>query len=90
MYYRYADNRTFNVTLDVPEGYSLSYIPKNTTIDNDLMKFTSEIKNENNQIHLTYSLFLKKMIIPKNKFDEWNSTIDKLQNIFGEHLLKKK
>ena len=86
MYYRYADRHSFDIVMNIPTGYKVNFLPKNNNFDNDLMSFTSELKNENNQIFLTYTIVIKKMIVKKEEFEKWNQSIDKLQKIYSENI----
>lgn len=90
MCYRYMDERTYKVTLAIPEGYVISYLPKNSSMENELFKFTSQFVTEDNKVTLTYNLTLKKIVVKKEEFAAWNSFISSLQKIYSENIALKK
>lgn len=91
IYYSFADEQKYEFTLEIPDGYEVSYLPKNSTIDNEFIGFYSNFTRKENTITLTYSFTIKKTIIPKDKFDVWNQSIKELQKIYSENIsLRKK
>jgi hypothetical protein len=83
---RFADLKKLNITLNIPEGYTVSYIPKNVQLENNLLKFRSEFTKLDNKVNLTYSIGLKKLIIKKEELDDWNKIIEQLQDAYSENI----
>jgi hypothetical protein len=78
--------KKLNITLNIPEGYTVSYIPKNVQLENNLLKFRSEFTKLDNKVNLTYSIGLKKLIIKKEELDDWNKIIEQLQDAYSENI----
>ena len=72
--------------MNIPEGYTVSYIPKNVQLENNLLKFRSEFTKLDNKVNLTYSIGLKKLIIKKEELDDWNKIIEQLQDAYSENI----
>ncbi len=89
-YFRYADTHTYQITLDIPKDYVVSYLPKDMLLDNDLLQFSSHFVKSTNQVILNYTITLKKMQIKKEYFVLWNSTLMQLNKILSENIALKK
>lgn len=73
--------------LEIPKNYTVKYLPKNFSLDNDYLKvdFVYEIKN--NKILLNIQLKQKKLLLDKTDFETWNNTIKTLKNNYTETLI---
>jgi transglutaminase-like putative cysteine protease len=73
--------------LEIPQNCSIKYLPKNFTLDNELLKadFIYEIKN--NTLLLNIQLKQKKILLENTDFQLWNETIKKLKNNYTETLI---
>ncbi|MEI6312973.1 MAG: transglutaminase domain-containing protein [Bacteroidota bacterium] len=89
-YFRYADTHAYHITLDLPKGYEVQYLPKDMNIDNDLIQFSSHFVKTATQVVLEYMITLKKMQIKKEQFPLWNATLIQLNKILSENIALKK
>ncbi|HLF50901.1 DUF3857 and transglutaminase domain-containing protein [Flavobacterium sp.] len=73
--------------LDIPQNYTVKYLPKNFILDNDLVKanFIYEVKN--NKLYLNIQIKQKKLILDNTDFELWNETIKKLKNNYTETII---
>ncbi len=73
--------------LEIPQNYSVKYLPKNFSLDNDVLKadFIYEIKN--NKLQLNIQLKPKKLMLDTTDFELWNETIKKLKSNYTETLI---
>lgn len=73
--------------LEIPQNYSVKYLPKNFSLDNDVLKadFVYEIKN--NKLLLNIQLKPKKLMLDTTDFELWNETIKKLKSNYTETLI---
>lgn len=73
--------------LEIPKNCAVKYLPKNFSLENDLIKadFVYEIKN--NKIVLNAQLKQKKMVLYKSDFKLWNETIEKLKTNYTETII---
>lgn len=70
--------------LEVPKNYTVKYLPKNFSLDNDYLKvdFIYEVKND--KIILDIKLKQKKLLLDKSDFEPWNKTIKELKSKYTE------
>lgn len=73
--------------LEIPKNYTVKYLPKNFSLDNDYIKadFVYEVKN--NKIILNLQLKQKKLLLDKPDFELWNKTIKELKNNYSDTLI---
>jgi hypothetical protein len=73
--------------LEIPKNYTVKYLPKNFSLDNNYIKvdFVYEVKN--NKIFLTLHLKQKKLLLNKADFELWNKTIKDLKNNYSDTLI---
>lgn len=76
--------------LNIPEGYEVSYIPKN--YKTDIGDFAYEIKYEtiNKQIVLSQQFINNTLMFAVDKFNDWNKTVKDLNSQFKEQVVLKK
>lgn len=85
-YLTYANS---SYELAIPENYIVEYLPKNFSLDNDLMKVDCSYKTEKNKLILHFQLKQKKLILDYADFEPWNEAIKKLKNNYSESIILK-
>jgi transglutaminase-like putative cysteine protease len=73
-----------NVECIVPKNYTVSYVPKNFEMENDLVKVKLIYVQKNNSIQLTSSVEIKKLMLEKKDFALWDETIKKLKSNYSD------
>ena len=73
--------------LDIPQNYSVQYLPKNFSLDNDFIKADIVYEVKNNKIILNLRLKQKKLLLDKSDFELWNKTIKDLKNNYADTLI---
>ena len=81
----------FNSTVEcvVPKNYSVSYVPKNFEMENDLIKIKIQYQQKGNSITLNSVLELKKIMLEKKDFALWNETVKQLKSNYSETIILK-
>lgn len=76
--YKKANSYKAKYVYEIPENYSVEFLPKNFKLDNDL--FSSEIiyQTDKNQITVQQTLSMKKTIVLKEEFENWNTTLKQI------------
>ncbi|MEZ5046740.1 MAG: DUF3857 domain-containing protein [Chitinophagaceae bacterium] len=79
-------------TLEIPEGYKVSYIPENVSYKNALFGFDISYKKENNHLICTHQLYTEfpDLIMQPDKFPEWNQFIKKMTLAYKESVILEK
>lgn len=72
---------------EIPANYKVKYIPKNFTLDNELLKVSAVFTENNNKIGVKYTFEVKKMVIEPTDFQLWDDSIKKLKSNYSETLI---
>jgi transglutaminase-like putative cysteine protease len=73
--------------LDIPQNYTVQYLPKNFSLDNAYIKADIVYEVKNNKIFLNLRLKQKKLLLDKSDFELWNKTIKDLKNNYADTLI---
>jgi hypothetical protein len=73
--------------LEIPENYTVKYLPKNYSVDNKFINATITYEVVNNKIRLNLKLKQKLLLLDKSDFDSWNETIKELKNNYSETII---
>ncbi|HSN48482.1 MAG TPA: DUF3857 domain-containing protein, partial [Flavobacterium sp.] len=73
--------------LEIPQNYSVQYLPKNFSLDNDYIKADIVYEVKNNKIFLNLRLKQKKLLLDKPDFELWNNTVKDLKNNYADTLI---
>lgn len=77
----------FNFELEIPADKAVQTIPKNATLDNDLMKYSINYVHDNNKVTLQFEIELKKLLLDNSDFDLWNESIKNLKSHYSDTLI---
>ena len=72
---------------EIPANYKVKYIPKNFTLDNELLKVNAVFTESNNKILVKYTFEVKKLIIEPSDFQLWDDSIKKMKSNYSETLI---
>lgn len=73
--------------LEIPQNYKVKYLPKNLTIDNDLLLAEFKFDQKDNKIFLKAMIREKKILLEKADFELWNENIRKIKNNYSETII---
>jgi transglutaminase-like putative cysteine protease len=73
-----------NVECIVPKNYTVTYVPKNFEMENDLVKVKLIYVQKNNSIQLSSIVEIKKLMLEKKDFALWDETIKKLKSNYSD------
>ena len=71
----------------IPSNYSLKYIPKDFTLENELLKVGTTYTKGDNKITVKYTFEVKKLVIEPNDFQLWDESIKKMKSNYSETLI---
>jgi hypothetical protein len=86
--YCYTDRQA--VAFEVPEGYSVEYLPPNASFEQDDFGFSLQYRQENGRVYQNITLYINYLILQPERFEEWNKMIEKLSEAYREVLILKK
>ena len=72
------------VMLDLPEGYSVEYLPPAASFDGKDYGFNCTYKKDGNKIILDKQVYINTLFVEKASFKDWNDYIAKLNGAFKE------
>lgn len=73
--------------LEIPQNYSLKYLPKDLTIDNALLSASFKYQQQDNKVIYIAKIDQKKILLDKNDFELWNESIKKIKANYGETII---
>lgn len=76
--------QSLQVELEIPQGKKVSYIPKNTSFDNALMKYDIHYSTSADKITLNFAIETKKILLEQKDFELWNQTLKDLKSNYNE------
>ncbi len=76
--------------LEIPDGYKVSYLPKNTVIEKANYSFIIHYKQENNRIIEKQEIRNNSLCMHPPKFTEWNEAIKELNSNYKEQVVLQK
>lgn len=86
----YARTLTWQISLKIPDGYTVSGINElNTSVDNSVGKYSCEAKEENGQVVLTITKIYKQANFEKGKWPEMLAFVDAAYNSSFKYILLK-
>ncbi len=72
------------VTLEIPNGYSLRYIPDNISFANEGYGFDIAYRKVKNGIEMTRTIYTNTLLLKTDSFESWNSMIKELNKAYSE------
>ena len=86
--YQYT-SQTVSV-FEIPEGYDISYLPKNSDYAHDMFGFSITYKREGNKLYQVREIYLDYLLLPADNFSSWNEMIVTLGKAYREAIILKK
>lgn len=80
-------NDHYSYTLEIPKGMKVSYYPKNVKESNSLMDYSIEYILKDNQLQLNFQFSTKKLLLKKEDFSLWKSSINQLKSHYNESII---
>lgn len=71
-------------TLQIPEGYTVSYLPQSLAYENEYFGFHIRYNQRDRQIVLEKEIYINTLMLKKENFEAWNGMIEKLVNAYRE------
>ncbi len=88
--YEYKDFYEYQTTFNIPEGYSIEYLPENVRVSNQYISCAIDYKLDNDQIHYYHTITLKSLILDKIAQKEVNELIEQIEQDYKEVVVLQK
>jgi hypothetical protein len=82
--YKYKHRISNTVVLKIPDGYELSYLPANDSLNNPLFSFSIRYKQSGSTVTLNTEVVLKCLSLYKKDFEVWNDFTARLRKNYAE------
>ena len=76
-------------TLEVPEGWTIDFIPENILIENELLSYESNYEVKDNKVILYQQTSISFLNMSKEHFELWNESIKKIKKNQNEVVILK-
>ena len=76
--------------LAIPTGYEVDYLPKNISINNDVLDFSIKYKKTAGEVTATQQIIMKKLYVPVKDFPAWNQAVSIISPAYKEQVVLKK
>ncbi len=89
----YFGDKVYNVldvTLNIPQGYSLDYMPEAIHIEKEEYKINASYTNEGNQVKYHREIIIPNRSIKKEHAKEWNESLEQLNELYDDQIVLKK
>jgi hypothetical protein len=86
----FKDHYTFESNLEIPEGYTVDYLPENVTLSNEHLSFTIVYKFEENKVKYKHELSSNFLKLNSEQQKSVNDFIKKVQVAYNEVVVLKK
>ena len=80
----------FNTTLEIPEGYTIAYLPENFNVSTNLGNSSITYKVEDNKIHYNHSVELNFLNLNVEQQSKFNDLIKSIEKNYKEVVILKK
>jgi len=87
---KYKKQTINHVSLEIPKGYKLAYIPGNSEYKDDLFGFNISYKTEPDKVLLTQKFYTNFLLLPPQHFNKWNTMLESLKNAYKTSVNLKK
>ena len=77
----------YHTILEIPEGYSVDYLPPNVTIDNDLWDASIQYEEKNGKVYYSYEINIHFIRLESKYFKEFNNFVNELESAFKESIV---
>ena len=88
--FEYTSLNQFKYTLDIPEGYTLAYMPKPFKVETSDVSFSINYVHRNQQLVYHHSFDIKKTMYSNAALDVWRETYDSLTKQYKQTLILKR
>ncbi|MEO1049136.1 MAG: transglutaminase-like domain-containing protein [Bacteroidota bacterium] len=86
--YKYINHSV--ATLEIPDGYTVKYMPEDTSFENDVFGFSIRYIKEESGVTLEKQYYLNYLLLEPKDFDAWNDGIKKFSEANRQVLILKK
>ncbi len=81
---------SYITSLEIPEGYQVSYMPNDGSFSEDEFNFDISYREKDNQVVMTYNIEFEFLLLLKDDIPRWNKMIKALNKHYRSSIVLKK
>ena len=78
------------ITLEIPEGYQVEYLPETDRHDGALLGYEIRYELKGNKVLYSKTFFLNYLLMRPDQFQSWNESVKKVSEAYKESIILKK
>lgn len=82
--YNYLEKRRYVITLKIPDGYTVSYLPQNKSYHNAVWGFDLQYEQRGDLLILTQEFDNDHLMLQPDQFADWNKVLENLIPLYRE------
>ncbi len=82
--FEYRSEHVHEVTLDIPAGYTVAYLPESMSVEQEYFGFQISYRIEENQIRMERKIRLDLLLLKKENFSQWNNMVNALGKAYRD------
>jgi hypothetical protein len=79
-----------NITLHIPDGYEVEYLPENAHHDGPLMGYAISYELKGDRIFYSKKVYLDYLLLKPDQFKAWNESVRQVSEVYKEAIILKK
>jgi len=83
-------NNQMEVELDIPEGYTIDYLPSPVSIEEDGFSVKGEYKREGSKLKYHRKILIPHGVVSRKNAEVWNTSIEFLKEFYEDQVVLKK
>lgn len=83
-------NYTKSYSLEIPQGYKVSYVPENASYRDGPYSFDIKYEDRKTEIKYEYVLIVDTLWLEEDDFESWNTFVKKLKKSYRENIVLSK
>lgn len=85
--FEFLEEKQYSVILEIPKDTQVTFYPKDVEVSNSLLDYSIKYKLTENQLKLDFQIKLKKLMLQKEDFNLWKTTINSLKSHYNESII---
>lgn len=72
---------------EIPKGYTVSYLPRNSSFSNKLFGYEIKYRQEGNKVFADKTIYIDCLLLNNDAFSEWNQMVKSLSKAYNESII---
>src|SRR5690606_23492918 len=86
----YAYTKDEITVLEIPDGYTVDYLPPDMTHEGDVLGVKIDYELDGKRVVMKKRFYVDYLLMQPSQFDEWNTSVSRLSDAYKESIILKK